>query len=394
MKVRVVASTCVGYVMPKEEALGFGGKAAGICYMPDSFDAILDEAHEKTMKRAEGNLKNRHHSVFEHAHYNFVLEGIPKILAMVLNNEGVYVTSEKSARYTRMEPSPKEKELYDKWLEKFQSLINAEYGARYLKYYGDEKKAATAIKKIAQENARYLISVFTGTTMAYTVSFRQLNYIVSFFKKFIANEDDTAFNVKLKVAMKDFINALPNGIVEERLDAEEKDRKLSIFDDRDERKEFFSEAYCTTYKGTFAEYAQAHRHRTLWHKMRFLDEFEFYVPEILKSHKDLVEEWAEDMKSVADLYPQGMLISIRERGTYENFILKCNERLCGCAQYEIAVQTKNTLDKYLAATKESGEDEIYAELSKYSKGARCTFPKFKCSNVCIWGAKDAFTRKV
>ena len=190
MKTRVVASTKVGYELPIEEAIKFSGKEAGICYMPDSFDAILSEAPEKTIKRAEGNLKNRHHSVFEHAHYNFVLEGIPKILAMVLNNEGVYVTSEKSARYTRMEPSPKEKELYDKWLEKFQSLISAEYGKKYLKYYGDEKKAATAIKKIAQENARYLISVFTNTTMAYTVSFRQLSYIVSFFKRFIADEEE------------------------------------------------------------------------------------------------------------------------------------------------------------------------------------------------------------
>ena len=394
MKVRIVASTHVGYVMPKEEALSFGGKAAGICYMPDDFDSILNEPEAKTMKRAEGNLKNRHHSVFEHSHYNFVFEGIPKILAMVLNNEGVYVTSEKSARYTRMEPSPKELELYNKWLEKFKVLIASEYGERYLKYYGDEKKASTAILKIAQENARYLISVFTKTTMAYTVSFRQLSYILSFFDKFIEEAEENPFNIKLKEAMHEFILAVPEEVIERRLDADEKDRKLSIFDDRIDRKEFFSETYCTTYKGTFAEYAQAHRHRTLWHKMRFLDEFEFYVPEILKSHEELVREWAEDMKAVAHLYPQGMLISIRERGTYENFMLKCTERLCGCAQYEIAVQTKETLNKYLAATKESGEEEIHAELSKYSKGARCTFPKFKCSNVCIWGAKDAFNRKV
>ena len=128
--------------------------------------------------------------------------------------------------------------------------------------------------------------------------------------------------------------------------------------------------------------------------MRFLDTFEYYVPEILKPHKDLVKEWGDDMKSVSEYYPQGMLVSIRERGTYEDFVLKCKERACGCAQLEIALRTKKTLAKYLEATKENKEDEIYEYLSKYSKGARCTFPKFICKKMCIWGAKDAFNRKI
>ena len=89
-----------------------------------------------------------------------------------------------------------------------------------------------------------------------------------------------------------------------------------------------------------------------------------------------------------------MLISIRERGTYENFILKCKERLCGCAQLEIALQTKDILNKYIEETKENNEEEIYNELLRYSKGARCTFPGFKCGKTCIWGPKDAFNRKV
>ena len=128
--------------------------------------------------------------------------------------------------------------------------------------------------------------------------------------------------------------------------------------------------------------------------MRLLDEFEFYIPELLKSHEDLVKEWEEDIKSVAHLYPQGMLISVRERGTYENFILKCKERLCGDVLLETALTTKETLNKYLAGVKENDEEEIYAELLKHSKGARCTFPNFKCEKACIWGAKDAFTRKI
>lgn len=394
MKVKVLGSTQMGYVMPKEEALSFAGKAAGICYMPDDFEVILNEPQEKTLKRAQDTLNSGHHSVFDHVYYNLLLENVPKILAMILNNEGIYTTSEKSARYTKMEPSPEELALYNKWLEKFVDLITKEYGDRYIKFYKSEKKASTAIKKMAQENARYMISVFTNTTLEYTVSLRQLNYILSFFDRFITEAENTAFNVRLKNAMSEFANCIPIELKVSRLNANLKDRKLSIFDERKNRKEFFSETYCTVYKATFAEFAQAQRHRTLWYKVSLLDEFEFYTPIILKDKKELSKEWAEDIKSVAHLYPQGMLISVCERGTYENFILKCSERLCGCAQLEIALQTKETLDKYLKALKENGEDDIYLELLKCSKGARCTFPKFTCDKPCIWGAKDAFNRKI
>ena len=185
MKVRVLGSTKPGYVLPKEDAMNFAGKAAGICYMPDDFDKILAEDQEKTLKRAIGTLKSGHHSVYDHIYYNLLLENVPKILAMILNNEGMYTTSEKSARYTKMEPTPIELELYNKWLAKFEKLITLEYGEKYEAYFGDKKKADVAIKKLAQENARYMISVFTNTTMEYTVSFRQLNYILSFFETFI-----------------------------------------------------------------------------------------------------------------------------------------------------------------------------------------------------------------
>lgn len=45
-------------------------------------------------------LNNGHHSVYDHINLSFNLQNIPKILAMVLNNEHQYTTSEKSVRYT------------------------------------------------------------------------------------------------------------------------------------------------------------------------------------------------------------------------------------------------------------------------------------------------------
>ena len=380
MKINIIASTKVGYELPKEEAVNFSGKSAGICYLPDTLDVLFNEPIEKTEKRAQMNIQSGHHSVFGHATYNLSLEGIPKILAMILNNEKVYNTSEKSARYTVMQTSDEEQELYDKWIEIYKKRITEEYPNF------DEKR----VKKLAQENARYLISVFTpATVMEYSTNFCQLNYIINFAKDYIDNEPDTKFSVKLKEVFKEFIAALPDLEVE-GLNARFKNRKFSFFATR-ERKEEFGENYCTNYKATFAELAQAQRHRTLAYEMSFSDTNEFFVPDIIKG-TEYEEEWLKDIKSLEDNFPQGLLININERGTIENFVLKCQERLCGAAQLEIAKQTKETMNRYLDAVKD--EETLYNYLLPYSKGARCTFPGFKCTAPCIFGPKLAMDRKI
>ena len=48
MKAKVIASTKVGYVLSKEEALDFSGKSAGICYLPDTLETLFSEPSEKT----------------------------------------------------------------------------------------------------------------------------------------------------------------------------------------------------------------------------------------------------------------------------------------------------------------------------------------------------------
>lgn len=219
MKIKVIASTKVGYELPKEEAVDFSGKSAGICYLPDTLETLFSEDKEKTQKRANGTLKSGHHSVFGHPTYNLSLEGIPKILAMILNNEKMYNTSEKSARYTKMQPSKEEKELYEKWIEIYKDCISQKYPKI------DEKR----VQKLAQENARYLISVFTpATVMEYTVNFGQLNYIVHFFENYIDDETKTSkFDIKLKEVFKEFLKELPDLKIE-GLNADMKKRGLSF----------------------------------------------------------------------------------------------------------------------------------------------------------------------
>lgn len=381
MKIKVIASTKIGYVLPKEDAVDFSGKSAGICYLPDTVETLFAESSEKTQKRANGNIKSGHHSVFGHPTYNLCLEGIPKILAMILNNEKMYNTSEKSARYTQMEPSLQEKELYEKWIGTFKEQILLKYPEF------DEKRA----QKLAQENARYLISVFTpATIMEYTVNFGQLNYIINWAKDYIENGDDDEFSLKLKEAFGEFLQAIPDFEVE-GLDSRTKNRSFSLFAQRKTRNEEFGENYSTTYLASFAQLAQAQRHRTLAYEMTLLDEAQYYIPPIIRN-TELEKVWIKDISSLEKFFPQGMLVQVNERGTIENFVLKCTERLCGSAQLEIMEQTQKTMAKYMEATKE--QPELYNYLLPYSKGARCTFPGWKCNSPCIFGGKNAMHRTI
>lgn len=381
MKSKVIASTKPNYKVSIEEVMEFSGHEAGICYMPDTIDTLLNEPNEKTIKRANGTLKSGHHSVFGHASYNFVFEEIPKILAMMLNNEKVYNTSEKSARYTKMTPSEEEKELYEKWIKIYNEKIH--------EVYPDIDEKATM--KLAQENARYLISVFTpASTMGYSVDFRQLNYLIHWSEQFVEKAEENELNNLLKPVLKDFASELSEFKIEE-LNSDVKNRTFSFFAER-ERKEEWGENYSVNYYATFAQLAQAQRHRTLYYEVTLPEDKRFFVPYIIRD-TELEKEWLKDINSLAAKFPQGMLIKVNERGTVEKFVEKCQERLCGCAQLEIAFQTSEILNKYLENTKDTNQ-EVYNYLLKYSKGARCTFPNFKCARPCIWGAKGALTRKI
>ena len=354
--------------------------------MPDDVDTLLAEPEEATRKRANGTMKSGHHSVFGHVSYNFALEEVPKIMAMILNNEKVYQTSEKSARYTRMTPSEQEKALYEKWIDIFSEEIRKIYPVSQ----ENEKQREKNIRKKAQENARYLISVFTpATSMGHTLDFRQLNYEIYWAERLIEKETDSAFYQLLKPVLADFVETFQKYQVKD-INTEVKQRSFSLFADR-KREEEWGENYCTNYLGTFSQLAQAQRHRTISYEMMLLEKPRYFVPPIIAGTK-LESEWLKDISSLESYFPQGMLVWINERGTVENFVLKCKERLCGEAQLEIAQQTQCTMQKYLNHTKEN-KPEVYQYLLPYAKGARCTFPGYKCTKPCLWGAKNALNRK-
>ena len=375
-----------------DDAILLSGKIAGVCYDKEGFSHLQKESAEKTKKRVAMTLNNGHHSVYDHISISLNIKNIPKILAMVINNEHQYTTSEKSARYTKIVSddagiiTEAESMLYEKWIDIFKEKIKKLYGSEF----NDSK-----IGKLAQENARYLVTVFMPTEMIYSTSLRQINYIASWLKEYMNKDNKNDFEEKLSKYMGEFISELERlNLLNEGLMKNNKFRTISLFGTNlDKNKDYFSNIYETTYKASFAYFAQAQRHRTLDYKMQILKKKEYFVPPIIEDDKELVSEWLNDMDIVSSVYPQGELVLITESGKYEDFILKCKERLCSSAQLEIMNKTKEILHNYSDYLNETN-NPLAKDIKKYLKGARCTFKDFICTSDCKFKAGKLLNRKI
>lgn len=367
----------------------FAGAQAGICYMSDKYFGTYVTDPEKALKRFDTVIATGHHSIADHVQVTILLEEVPKIVAMYLNNLSSYATSEKSGRYTQMTGNTEiETHLYTKWCDVFKTRI--------VEVYGDKIDART-VDKLAKENARYLLSVFTPTTMSYTTSIRQWNYILDWLDSFDYSQFVPGY----------FVSSLSSSFKELRRELEgvhipilrdTKGRGLNLVNNARvcAAKNQFGESYATTYTGSFAELAQAQRHRTLKYNIAFDGKpGAFYIPPIIKG-TELEALWVKDMKQVSEYVPQGTLVKILERGDVEDFLLKCKERLCGRAQIEIAKQTAETLE-LLHSHIEEFPTYVAGEIVKYVRPsgkckAKCEL--LKCKEPCVWGSRDAISRLI
>ena len=373
----------------------FGGKMAGICYMADSYFEEGIQNEEKALKRATSTAERGHHSVFEHSKITFQFNGIPKIMAMLLNSVNVYNTSEKSARYTLMKPeTEKEQELYVKWTKKISEAIKEEY----------PDMTDKEINKLAIENARYMLSVFTPTCMAWSIDYRNLCYLFDHLGDLKDRLDkmDGEFNKRLGRVVGDFLDKT-SCLFDNRLVFDNKDEYIRFLPvqagfDEEIAKESYGDTYSAKYQASLSILAHLHRHRTLRVRAIFHgdqpNEFGFYVPEIVKEH-GMKKEWLKDMFSIKDVYPQGILVEVIEQGLFEDFVNKCKDRMCGRAQLEIMMLTEKTLWKFID-NKDNLSEHNKKLLAKIAKNnipcAKCTYTK--CNEKCRWGADEALTRLV
>lgn len=370
-----------------DEAILYSATIAGVCYNEQGFEALLNEDIEETRKRAKITMNYEHHSVYDHINIGLEISNVPKIIAMILNNEKDYNTSEKSARYTKIVKTEgsiiteQEEFLYNKWLKIFNNLITE----KYAHVHKPDK-----IEKLAQENARYMVTVFAPTEMIHTIPFGQLNKVVSFMKKYIAKENKSNFEEKVSNYLQEFVDQVDAlNLTHPQLQTNSKNRSLSIFGERDKANEF-NESFCISYYGSFASYAQMQRHRTLACEITEFDNT-FFVPPILEG--ELIKEWNSDMLSVGHLYPQGLMIRTTVQGKYSDFTLMLKERKCSNAQLEINDLATAITREYIKELEES-DHALLENLQKYDRGARCTFPDYTCLRDCKFPEGKILTRKI
>ncbi len=375
------------------------GKFAGTCYAAEGYETIRTQPEEKAMKRADNTAASGHHSVFQHSMVTMEVQ-CPKIVAMLLNSIGVSNTSEKSARYTKMQPeTERERELYEKWHTIIVQQIREVYGQRFSDREQD---------KLAYENARYMLSVFCPTSMVYSLPFRNIFYVLDWAKQMRHNLLilTGGFNERLASELQSLIQALSAVVGNQENFHDNKNESFRFMPVQatgqydDDNVEFFGDVYTAKFYASFAQVAQEQRHRTLRVKINFSGrepgEYGYYVPEILQD-ETLRKQWLEDISSVGEQYPQGMLVSVTEQGLFEDFVLKCKERMCGRAQLEIMRITEGLVERFV-------EDQ--QNLSKANKKrldsitkqgrpcARCGYTDFTCTEGCKWGLQEALIRKI
>ena len=382
-RVQIIATTNPKEICTKQEFDTFGGMAAGVCYMNDTFDALRTEDHAKTARRVKMTKESGHHSVYDHCYISMFLQDIPRVIECMLDNERMMVSSVKSGRYTRHALSSEEGVLYDKWVDIFKGLIRDKYADSSPKFFTEGR-----IEKLAMENARYLTSSFTRISMIHTISYRQLNYVYGFMRDFVAKKSTNHFINKTKRYVEEFLKQLDaTGFIDEGLIDSGKNRMLSLFKNG-EVSEYFGNVYATSYKGSFAYFCHANRHRTLKYHVAeppSTDKLEFYTPEILHGNKKLCSQWNKDLDSLREYYPQAFMLNITEMGNIDDFILKLYERKCSVVMLETMRYTNDLLNKYV---------KVHPELKDYVKGSRCTFKKFNCTSTCGFPEGIAEKRKI
>jgi hypothetical protein len=352
MKVQLVGST--NNITDIQEAKRYVQNHARICYSEKSWDELIEESFQQGLVKSL--ITRGHHSPIDHFNLNFYFDGPEKALAMVFNNQGVYTTSEKSARYTKMSDiNSHQLGLYNKWNNWFNNELSSRFPQSDLpKLHKKGSDGKTNAEKLSQENARYMTSVFTPTKMTHTISWRQLNILYHSFKDFIEQNypGTDKFKHKLAEGMQSFVNSpeVQKWIISEAKVKMKGGIPLRFIRETPVEEHFGEDVYSTNYNASFASLAQLHRHRLAIYDI--CGGFEkgaengFYIPRLVEA-SGVEKEWIRDLESIAEYdFPQAQLLNVGERGMREHIPAKSIERECGLAQLETARVHSNLLTNY------------------------------------------------
>ncbi len=167
--------------------------AAKLCYSPVGVDEIFDVmTDEKAQSFVNMLMGLGHESPFEHVTFTFAIEGVSRSLLAQITRHRIASFSVQSQRYVNkgdfdyiippeIEAVPEAKELFIKAMEddretynKLSAILKEKHTKDNIALGMNEKDAAYAAGKKANEDARYVLSNACDTRIVMTMNIRSL----------------------------------------------------------------------------------------------------------------------------------------------------------------------------------------------------------------------------
>lgn len=167
--------------------------AAKLCYSSSDIGSLMDGlTEEKTAGFIEMLASIGHESVMEHTSFTFGIEGISRACSHQLVRHRIASYSQKSQRYVNengfefitppeIAALPEAKAEFDRAMkeltasyEKIADLLTASHTERFISEGMDEKTAASKARKMANEDARFVLPNACETKIVVTMNVRSL----------------------------------------------------------------------------------------------------------------------------------------------------------------------------------------------------------------------------
>lgn len=185
MKVTILAHT------PEPEKIA--ATAAKLCYSSSDIGSLKDGlTDEKTESFIDMLVSIGHESVMEHVSFTFGIEGISRACSHQLVRHRIASYSQKSQRYVNengfdfitppaISENPEAKAEYDRMIreitesyEKIADILTEDQKNKLLKEGADEKTASSKARKLANEDARFILPNACETKIVVTMNVRSL----------------------------------------------------------------------------------------------------------------------------------------------------------------------------------------------------------------------------
>ena len=167
--------------------------AAKLCYSSSDITSLHDGlTDEKIASFVEMLASIGHESVMEHVSFTFGIEGVSRACTHQLVRHRIASYSQKSQRYVNengfefitppaIAEIPDAKKLYDEQMkqivygyEKLADMLTEKHKAEFMAEGMDEKAAASKARKLANEDARFLLPNACETKIIVTMNVRSL----------------------------------------------------------------------------------------------------------------------------------------------------------------------------------------------------------------------------